>query len=92
VVSGRLDASTVDDFGAELDRASVAGVHELVVDLTGVTHLASAGIQALHRFSTALGRHGAALTLYAPEGCVAAQVLPLTGLPHTTTPPPGQSP
>ncbi|WP_436535457.1 SpoIIE family protein phosphatase [Actinoplanes sp. HUAS TT8] len=78
-ISGPLDGSTVDQLRAELDRRTHGGTHDLVVDLSGVTHLASSAVAELFR-----PRPGNALTLYAPAGSTARHVLTLVDLPHTT--------
>jgi anti-anti-sigma regulatory factor len=86
-IHGPLDTDTVEALTAELDRLTLGGTHELTVDLTSVTHLASAAIAALYQRH----RHGEGrpypLRLYAPAGSAAHHVLSLINLPHTTTDP-----
>ena len=84
-VFGPLDASTIGDLGEQLDHLTRGGTRPLTVDLTGVTHLASAAVAELHR--SAPGDGGYPLRLYAPAGSTAHHVLSLVNLPHTTTDP-----
>lgn len=86
-IRGPLDASTVEDLGTELDRLTLGGSHELTVDLTAVTHLASAAVAELHRTRPGTGTGHYPLRLYAPAGSTAHHVLSLVGLPHTTEDP-----
>jgi anti-sigma regulatory factor (Ser/Thr protein kinase)/anti-anti-sigma regulatory factor len=86
-VHGPLDASTVEELGVELDRYTLGGTHELVVDLTAVTHLASAAVAELYRTRPGSDERQYPLRLYAPEGSTAHHVLSLVGLPHATSDP-----
>ena len=57
-VSGEIDIATVDRLTAELDAALARRVPTIVVDLIGVTFMASAGVTALlnaYRRATADG-------------------------------------
>ncbi|MFI5607006.1 SpoIIE family protein phosphatase [Amycolatopsis sp. NPDC051903] len=91
-VHGPLDATSCGRLAGELHRLTLGGTHELTVDLTSVSHLASAAVAVLHR-AAADGRSpgdasaGGAVRLYAPAGSVAHHVLTLVDLPHTTTDP-----
>ncbi|QFZ20160.1 SpoIIE family protein phosphatase [Saccharothrix syringae] len=76
-VSGPVDAHTVDALGAALLDAGRGGPRPLVVDLTRVTHLASAGVRLLHEVTAELDAE-----LVAPTGSTAGQVLALTDLRH----------
>lgn len=82
-VHGALDAGNVEELGLTLDRYTLGGTHQLVVDLTAVTHLASAAVAELYRT-----RPG--MRLYAPPGSTAQHVLTLVDLPHTTSDPDGK--
>jgi STAS domain-containing protein len=66
-VDGPVDAATAPELHAELQRSTHGGSLPLIVDLTGVTHLANAGVAVLHQ---AVGDAGpnAPLRLYAPVG------------------------
>jgi serine phosphatase RsbU (regulator of sigma subunit)/anti-sigma regulatory factor (Ser/Thr protein kinase)/anti-anti-sigma regulatory factor len=86
-VDGPVDASTVASFHYGIRTAASAGTRSLTVDLTGVTHLASAGVAALHRLVDGSRANGTELRLYAPAGSPAAIIMTLVRLPHTTTDP-----
>ena len=90
-VDGPDDVATASQLYAELQRRSRGGSRALVVDLTGVTHLASSGVAVLYRAARAAGP-GAPLRLYAPLGSTAGQILDLVALPHETRASPSSSP
>ena len=80
LVHGAVDAGSAPDLHYELARRAPTGT-ELVVDLGGVTLLASAGVHALARaLDEARARH-ATLRVVAPSGTAAHHVLTLTHLP-----------
>lgn len=81
-VRGPVDLSSADAFRAALRRYSRGGTAELTVDLSGVTHLGSAGVQVLHEVHAI---DGASLHLQAPSGSVAQHVLELVRLPYEET-------
>jgi len=79
-IEGAVDAITAGDTMAELLRRSRGGTVAMTVDLSGVTHLASAGVSVLHQLT---GRHDeqkSPLTLRAAAGSPARAVLELVGL------------
>lgn len=77
-VQGVVDVSTADSLRHSLLQASTGGTSDLVVDLSGVTHLASAGVQVL---SEVAASHPG-LDLQAPIGSVAQHVLETVRLPY----------
>ncbi|MGY1617407.1 SpoIIE family protein phosphatase [Geodermatophilus sp. SYSU D00691] len=79
-VRGAVDITTADRFAATLRSASRAGALPLELDLTDVTHLASAGVRALHQFVDGCGITPEGLTVVAPHGGAARPVLELVGL------------
>jgi anti-sigma regulatory factor (Ser/Thr protein kinase)/anti-anti-sigma regulatory factor len=79
-VRGALDIGTTERFAATLRSASRAGALPLHLDLTGVTHLASAGVRALHQFVDSCGAGPERLTITAPDGSAARPILELVGL------------
>jgi serine phosphatase RsbU (regulator of sigma subunit)/anti-sigma regulatory factor (Ser/Thr protein kinase)/anti-anti-sigma regulatory factor len=83
-VKGVVDAGTAGRLRHELLRRTRGGRLPLSVDLTGVTHLASAGVAALHAVTDARRDGGTGLALHAAAGSPAALILALVGLPHTT--------
>ncbi|MGI5242622.1 SpoIIE family protein phosphatase [Dactylosporangium sp. CA-139066] len=78
VVSGPVDATGAERLEYELLYRSRGGTLPLTVDLSAVTHLASAGVAALHAVAAQHRTHGTPLTLQAPPGTAAAHVLTLT--------------
>ena len=94
-VDGPITALTAEGLAKDLQRLSRNGTRGLVVDLTGVTVLASAGVAALQHAIRRGRDHDRELRLYAPPRSPAQHVLTLTALPHLTTDPdggPGESP
>ncbi len=81
-LSGVLDAVSAQEFTDRISGASRGGVHQVVIDLTGLQVLASAGVRALFTHQHALDVHGNELRLVADPGGVAAEVLDLVGLEH----------
>ena len=77
-LTGPLDAASATHARQELLRRSRGGTVPMTVDLIGVTHLASAGVSALHLLAEA-HRAGAPLTLVAVPGSPARQILELVG-------------
>jgi serine phosphatase RsbU (regulator of sigma subunit)/anti-sigma regulatory factor (Ser/Thr protein kinase)/anti-anti-sigma regulatory factor len=83
-VAGPVDASTAERLSARALTAARGGVLPLTIDLSAVTHLASAGVQTLHELRDQLETHRCALTLVAPSGGPAQLVLDLVHLPYRT--------
>ena len=80
---GRLDAAHVDDLRGALSDA--VGSDRVVVDLTGVSLLSSAAVQALHGARRGAADRGQDLVLHAPAGTTAQHVLELVRLPYALT-------
>lgn len=83
-VSGPVDLVSAPLLRQEVLRAGRGGELPVTIDLTGVTHLSSAGVQMLYTLSAA-GQPGALRTppvLVAAPASPAAFVLDLAGLPH----------
>jgi serine phosphatase RsbU (regulator of sigma subunit)/anti-sigma regulatory factor (Ser/Thr protein kinase)/anti-anti-sigma regulatory factor len=83
VVAGPVDATTAERLQHELLYRSRGGTVPLSADLSGVTHLASAGVAALHAVAARHRAHGTRLSLAAPPGSPARHVLALVALPYT---------
>jgi anti-anti-sigma factor len=79
-VIGPIDLSSAVELRRRLEDASRGGVLPLTVDLTGVNHLASAGVQLLYQLAEQMAADGTRLRLIAPTGSAAHQVLTLTAL------------
>ncbi|HET8604572.1 MAG TPA: SpoIIE family protein phosphatase [Marmoricola sp.] len=82
VVRGPVDRVSADAFRSALRQASRGGVLPLTVDLSGVTRLASAGVQALAEALTAAEDGHGELRLLAEPGSNAQHVLDLARLPY----------
>ncbi|HEX7301797.1 ATP-binding protein, partial [Lentzea sp.] len=86
-VDGPVDAATTPFVRKEILTAGSTGARTLTVDLTGVTHLASSGVAALHRLVALHRANGSELRLLAPPGSNADSILSLVELDHHTTDP-----
>jgi anti-anti-sigma factor len=86
-VDGPVDAATAPRLELELRRATAGGTRPCTVDLTGVSHLASAGVSVLHRVTALAAANGADLALLAPPGTPADTIMTLVRLPHLTREP-----
>lgn len=83
-LDGPVDAASAAQVRQELLRRSRGGTVAMTVDLSGVTHLASAGVSALHLIAESHTDGRAPLTLHASPGTPARQILDLVGLPAVT--------
>jgi serine phosphatase RsbU (regulator of sigma subunit)/anti-sigma regulatory factor (Ser/Thr protein kinase)/ABC-type transporter Mla MlaB component len=83
-VCGPVDITTADRLARQLLSASRGGTLPLTVDLSSVTHLASAGVRALYQVREQFAVHCQGLTLIAAPGSPASIVLDLARLPHIT--------
>ncbi|MFD4668493.1 SpoIIE family protein phosphatase [Lentzea sp. NPDC058450] len=86
-VEGAVDAATVSEVSRGVRTLGSTGMRSLTVDLSGVTHLASAGVAALHRLTALHHGNGSELRLYAPTGTNADMILTLVNVPHHTIDP-----
>lgn len=82
-VRGPVDITTAGQLARRLLSASRGGTLSLIVDLTRLTQLASAGVRALFRIRELLAVHHQDLTLITKAGSSAHMVLDLVHLPHT---------
>ncbi|BCJ47401.1 hypothetical protein GCM10010168_17590 [Actinoplanes ianthinogenes] len=83
-LDGPVDTVTVRKLEAAALKAGSSGGRSLTLDLAGVTHLASAGVSALHRLAARHRDNQSTLTLYAPVGSPADMILSLVQLDHVT--------
>jgi len=81
-LEGPLDLATAEAAERELLRRGRGGTVPLAVDLSGVTHLSSVGVSALHRVA---GQHDGSLELDAPPGSPARVILDLVALQTSPT-------
>ena len=79
-VTGPLDLNTSEDLRRHLWSASRGGALPLTVDLGGVTHLGSAGIQVLYDFVEELTAEGRNLRFLVPPHCPAGYAVQLSDL------------
>ncbi|SDD68901.1 SpoIIE family protein phosphatase [Nocardioides lianchengensis] len=81
---GTLDHRSADELRRRLSHATRGGTIGVVVDLGGVTHLGSAGVQVLYDEMIPGRDDGSGLTLVAPAGSPAQHVLELVRLPYAS--------
>ncbi|WP_149261318.1 SpoIIE family protein phosphatase [Actinomadura sp. K4S16] len=86
-LDGPVDSATAEQLREELVVRTRGGTTPLTVDLTGVTHLSSAGVAVLFEAETRTDAPGRPFLLYAPPGSPAQHVMSMVALPHTTTEP-----
>jgi anti-sigma regulatory factor (Ser/Thr protein kinase)/anti-anti-sigma regulatory factor len=85
-VTGPVDAHSVTEFRRRLADACRGGTLPLDLDLTGVTHLGSVGVLALHELAGQMAAERRPLRMIAPALCPAYAVLELTGLTQLVAP------
>ncbi|MGX6607496.1 ATP-binding protein [Micromonosporaceae bacterium Da 78-11] len=83
-IEGPVDATTAAQVRQELLRRGRGGTVAMTVDLSGVTHLSSAGVSALHHVADQHAEQKAPLGLRAATGTPAQHILALVGLPYTS--------
>lgn len=76
---GELDVSSADSFSAELDRAGQAGVHRVVLDLSGLEFMDSSGIACLVKAQRNAQAYGQRFVVVRGPRQI-QQLLELTGL------------
>ena len=81
VVSGDVDTHTASTLDRHIAVESRSGVARLTIDLSGVTHLGSAGVRALHAARERARRQGSDCVVVAPPGSPAHHVLSLVQIP-----------
>lgn len=78
-VAGRMDGATAPVVDEKVAALVEGGVSSLVLDITGVSFMASAGLRSILKCSRALAQTGAAFALAGPTG-MAAELLSIAGL------------
>jgi anti-anti-sigma factor len=84
IVSGDIDSNTAPALDRQIAVESRSGIAPLTIDLSGVTHLGSAGVSALAAARDRARRQGGDCVLVAPPGSPAHHVLSLVQLPFVT--------
>lgn len=79
-VTGPVDAMTVPELESRMLAAGRGGTRPVVVDLSAVTMLASAGVRLLHELAAATDGSKVGFRLIAPADCPTRDVLRITGL------------
>jgi anti-anti-sigma factor len=81
VVSGDVDITTASTLDRQIAVESRSGIASLTIDLSGVTHLGSAGVSALAAARDQARIQGGEFVLVAPPGSPAHHVLSLVQMP-----------
>jgi anti-sigma B factor antagonist len=82
-VSGEVDLSNAESIGAALVESMPNDEHRLILDLSGVDYLDSAGIQLIYQLRERLRARGQTLALVIPPSSPSHDALRLAGLsPH----------
>ena len=88
-MSGAVDGGSAERLAQRLLAACRGGTLPLVIDLVGVTYLASSAVRAIYQVRELLTVHKQELAIIAPAGCAAAELLDLVRLPHVSGKPRG---
>lgn len=80
-IDGEIDISNAAEVGRSLAAAVPNGAAGLVLDLSGIRYLDSAGVRLLFRLAERLGTGQQAFRLVVPSGAPTLEVLELTGVP-----------
>ena len=84
VVRGDVDSNTASTLDRQIAVESRSGIAPLTIDLSGVTHLGSAGVSALAAARDRARRQGGKCVLVAPPGSPAHHVLSLVQIPFVS--------
>jgi anti-anti-sigma factor len=87
VVSGDVDTTTASTLDRQIAVESRSGIVSLTIDLSGVTHLGSAGVSALAAARDRAHTQGGDFVLVAPPGSPAYHVLSLVQMPVVSSDP-----
>ena len=79
-ITGRLDVPGTDAISTRFAALAASSQHRIVVDLTGVSFLASMGIRALVVNAKAQLQRGGRLVLFVGENSAVTKVLESTGI------------
>jgi anti-anti-sigma factor len=84
IVRGDVDSNTASTLDRQIAVESRSGIAALTIDLSGVTHLGSAGVSALAAARDRAQRQGGECVLVAPPGSPAHHVLSLVQIPFVS--------
>jgi anti-anti-sigma factor len=79
-LTGDIDTSNVPQIRLEIGQAVTNSALGLVLDLTDVDYLDSAGMHLIHSLRTRLRSHGQKLALVIPEASIINDALRLAGI------------
>jgi anti-sigma B factor antagonist len=79
-VTGEIDLSNAESLGRAVVDAVPNEALALVLDLSAVRYLDSAGIHLIYKLREGLRTRGQVLRLVVPEGCPAREALRLSGV------------
>lgn len=79
-ISGRLDIMGTEEIAMKFSALACADNRRLIVDLTGVSFLASIGIRELITNAKALQRRGGRMVLFVGENASVIKTLEATGI------------
>jgi anti-anti-sigma factor len=79
-ISGRLDISGTGEIEGKFAALSATDKHLVIVDITGVSFLASIGIRAIITNAKAQLRRGGKMVLFVGDNAAAAKTLEMTGI------------
>jgi anti-anti-sigma factor len=82
-IAGELDLSNVHDIGDGLAAALPATAAGLVLDLSGLDHLDSAGLRLLFDLRQRLATARQRLVAFVPEGAAIREIIDLAAVPAT---------
>ena len=80
-IAGELDLSNVHDIGDALEQAMSSQAAGLVLDLSELTHLDSAGVRLVFSLRQRLTTARQKMTMVVPEGAAIREVLDLAAVP-----------
>ncbi len=79
-IDGEIDLSNATQIGGELEASVPNSVAAVVIDLSGTTHLDSAGFRLLYGLRRQLDARGQTLRLVVPDDGLIREVISITGL------------
>jgi anti-anti-sigma factor len=83
-LAGRLGMASAGELGENIERACTAGNRQIVLDLSGLDYISSAGVGAIGRAADRLAGAGGALMLTRPHGALKVALDLAGAIRHTT--------